>query len=406
MRVLLAWELGDNFGHVGTLLHIAEALQNRGCDVTLALQNLAGAGSLLAHTNIRIMAAPYARVKPKVRPAESGHVITYADDIRNCGYEDEEELAALIRGWDGLYDSVKPDILVVNSAPTALLASKGRVFKTISVGSGYELPPQSSPMPFMRFWERPDMEDLAKREWRVLSVVNAAQRLLKRPMFKNLADILKSDAEFLMTFPELDHYMHLRKKGFYVGPFFVSDKGRSTFWPEGRKNKRIFAYLYPGRPVFAPVLQALKVLPHDVILVAPKISSKQIKQLETERFRIFDTPIRLDALASECDLCITHGGSSTFAQFLLKAVPQLVLPNHIEQMMTAKRIEAAGVGLTAHAGMPFEQIENRIAALLNDQRFKDHAKEFASKIKKFDPLRQADMLAGKILDSIKTDQKI
>ena len=56
----------------------------------------------------------------------------------------------------------------------------------------------------------------------------------------------------------------------------------------------------------------------------------------------------MDMVTSQCDLGITNGSSSTTAQFLLAGKPVLMMPLHVEQLLSSRAIAAAGYGITVN----------------------------------------------------------
>lgn len=396
MRILLAWELGDNFGHIGKLIELGEALKLRGADVTLALQNPYGVGKFIGATSLKILPAPYGRVKPKPQ-SKAVDVLSFADDVGLCGYDNPDGLAGLIRAWDGIFTLVQPDILVANSAPTALLAAQPYPFKKVSTGLGYEVPPQTTPMAPLRFWEQADMQKLQAQEQAILGNINGALKLLGRPPLHAFCEMLQADAEILNTFAELDHYGE-RNNAAYYGSFYSADQGEAWHWQEPHAGRaRIFAYIYPGRAGFTSLCEALQKAPHDSIMVSPGLTAADAQKLSTGGLRVASSPLKLALLKDQADLCITHGGMGTVTQFLLRGVPQLILPNHIEQMMTARRVAQHGLGVMATGRLTPAQLSGIISKMLLDTRLKQKTMGFAEKYHGYDQTHVAGQLAEKIM---------
>ncbi len=352
MRALLVWELGDNLGHAGKLIRIGEELAKRGVKVFIALQDTLKAAPFLTNPDITLLAAPYGRIRPQRPAGPRQAVLSYADDVALCGYHRPPELAAMIRAWDGLFDLVQPDLLLADSAPTALLAAQARPFVKVVTGMGYSVPPCATPMPPFRYWEPEDMEELQNREARLLSVINAAQAMLGRPPFAAFQDILRSDAQLISTFAELDHYPQ-RDAGEYVGPFFMSDRGAAVQW-HGRQDRKIFAYLYPDRKSFGNALEALKLLRQDVILVAPGIASDLAQPYQSPHLRIHAAPVQLEGLFAQADL----------------------------------------------SRMSPEDIRAGMAAVLDDPAYRSAAQGFAQKYKDFSTQAQAETYTDRLLSLV------
>ncbi|MEK7801193.1 MAG: nucleotide disphospho-sugar-binding domain-containing protein [Pseudomonadota bacterium] len=398
-RVLLTWELGDNFGHIAKLIKMSPVLRRAGFDVFIALQNIAGVAPMLHGLDATILAAPYARIKPPSNPTRP--VLTYADDLRPCGYDRPDELAALIRAWDGMYQLVKPDILIVNSSPTALLAAIPYDMFKVNIGLGYEVPQVSQPMPALRYWENNDKDALSEHENSVVRIINAALALLGREPISSIKDILSTDLSLLTTFSDLDHYP-LRENGHYVGPFFIEDAGLDIAWTPRRSKdtKRIFAYLSHGQDIEA-VIKALHQSPHDVILVARKLSAQNVKILSSNpHLRVFTEPVKIGGLVADADLCITHGGAGTFVQFLLGGIPQIIFPIHIEQLMAAKRVEQIGVGVIGQSHGDARKVTDLIEAVLSNKDYKKQADIWAKIHAGYSVNRQAEEIVNCILSKM------
>ncbi len=56
-------------------------------------------------------------------------------------------------------------------------------------------------------------------------------------------------------------------------------------------------------------------------------------------------PVRMADVGREADVGICHAGVGTVESLVTSGKPLLLLPQHLEQMMTGKRIAAMGAGL-------------------------------------------------------------
>ena len=403
MKVLFAWEMGRNFGHVTYLAEVARPLAKNKAELFFALQNPASIRPFAEGLDYKVLQAPYFPVRPP-RPGgkQRGPSLIYPDDLRPCGYDSPADLAGLILAWRSLYDLVRPDVLVVQHAPTALLAARGYKFKKVTLGAGYDVPPRSTPMPLLRYWEEIDDDVIRNHEALVLDNINEALSIAGLSKLKKFSDILETDATFLTTFEELDHYPARgalgKHKPNYCGPFFSLGSGQIVNWDKGAA-KRIFAYIRPDMLHFGACMEALSRLPadHDVIVAAPGIPDKAKAQLESPHFRIVDGAVKLDKIIRTCDLGISHGSPGIAAAFALNGVPQLLLPGHIEQMMFARAVgrTKSGRGLVGEFGS--SEVLKLIGRLLNETAFKEAAKALANKYKDYDPSKLAEQIAGDIV---------
>jgi len=99
--ILLAWELGAGFGHVGPLVRLAQALASCGHRPVLALRDVVAPRPLLADAPFEVLQAPVWH-RPAPPRGRSFAFAGYADILATAGFAREEELAALIAAWDAL----------------------------------------------------------------------------------------------------------------------------------------------------------------------------------------------------------------------------------------------------------------------------------------------------------------
>src|SRR5690606_6735690 len=86
---------------------------------------------------------------------------------------------------------------------------------------------------------------------------------------------------------------------------------------------------------------------YDIIVSAPGLSEKNIKELSKPNLRIFAEPVKLGKLLKQCDAAIGHATTALSSAFLMSGTAQLMLPVDIEQLMFARAIgrQKAGLGL-------------------------------------------------------------
>ena len=406
MRVLLAWEIGRNLGNVTKLVETGRALaRKRGAnkpELFFALQNPAVISSHASDLQCQVLQAPFHAPREGAPDPQRGPALIYPDDLRAWGYDNPKILAGQIQAWRSLFDLARPDVLVAQAAPTALLASRGLGIKTLTFGTGYDVPPAASPMPSMRYWEQIDPPVLLGREEHVLRNINRALNELVLPVVPSFAELLNVDVELLTTFEELDHYPRraevTSRKPKYIGPFYSLDVGDTLTWSRKAK-KRVLAFVAPGLPHDQACLQALMGLPaeYDVIVSVPGIPDKIKAQIEKPNLRVVAGPVRLDGLLKTCDLGISHAGAALSSALAAHGVPQLLLPGTIEQLMFARALGRTNSarGMVGEFGPP--QIIALAERLLAEPEFKKAAQALAKKYKGFNSGKLAGNIATEIV---------
>src|ERR1700752_5145812 len=108
MRVLLAWELGGNWGHLATLLPIATALRARGHEAVFAVRSLdADLGALVDES---FACLPYPMALTPLRQMQGQSVLSHAEVMLRCGFGQVDILCHLVHTWQSLLKLVRPDV--------------------------------------------------------------------------------------------------------------------------------------------------------------------------------------------------------------------------------------------------------------------------------------------------------
>jgi hypothetical protein len=387
-RVLVAWELGAGWGHVARLRPLATALRQRGHEVVVALRDIAVTGKLFVREGVPCLAAPFKLGWPEnsIRPAQ-----TFAHVLHNVGFASFDELDSLACAWESLFDLIDPDVIVFDHSPTALLASRSINAKRVLLGDGFCCPPAGESLPPLAPWRSVDIAKATTDESRTLAIAN---RILKvrglRPLDR-LADLYQdADAQFLTTFAELDHFGP-RQDGAYCGPG-VCSLGRSVEWPIANSNARAVAYVRPT-PQLPTLIKALNSHGIETLMYCP--GDKPVGVRSSGLVRIFEHPIDLGRAAESADFAILNASHGTTAEMLLRGVPVLQLPLHMEQQLVAYRTVTSGTGLAANPAKP-EVFSAQIDRLLSDRRYRDTAWRFRDKYREFNAARATQTIADRV----------
>ncbi len=375
-RVLIAWELGEAFGHLARCLRLAEGLVARGHQVTLALKEVRLPTGQQLVPGISVLAAP--------RTPQAGPVgrspINYADVLRVSGFSDAQDVAARLNAWRGILNLTRPDVLVADHAPTALLAARIADIAYLSVGNGFAIPPDVSPWPSIRPWEAIPDPALSNAETLLDRVFDAALKALGYPKTARVRELFGAQ-DVLDTFVELDHY-DVRKAGRYVGPIVSVRQAMRADW-QSREGSRVLAYLRPSVPGFKAILQALARLDAEVLCVAPGLKPDVAKRFATRRLRIALTPVDLAPLLERADLAVGYGNSGFSTQALLAGVPLAMRPRYVEQALLARRVEALGAGKLLAGQIDAGGVTSALQDLLGNPTYRNAAGAFQERHRHF-----------------------
>jgi len=368
-RILLTWEMGGGYGHLVRLRAIAEPLLKKGHEVSIALHDPQLAPRYLDDLDLRWLPAP--SFTP--RPGKPLALKSFPEILLMQGFGDAESLYSRLRCWQGLYDSLDPELVIYDHSATAMLAFRGRPAKQFALGTGFFNPPRVSPYPLIRPWLKVETAQLERMEARVLDIANQAAKRAGATTMAQLHELFDIDGTALLTYPEIDHYEDRGDADYWGIP--PNPKGEAVAWPAG-DGPKIFGYLKPFKTLPA-LLGQLKARGAPCVIHLPKVPPKLAESLEGSCVRVTDKPVDIEQAAAEADVCICNGGHGTVATMLLAGKPMLILPQHLEQLIMAKRLSTIGA-CTVAPKLKERGMQAGLSALIEDPKFKAAAETFAS----------------------------
>lgn len=398
-RILFAWELGANYGHLTRQLTMAEKLRKQGHAIFFAVRDTKIAAQLLEPRGFAYTQAPFdtANRRPPQPPAN------YAEILLASGYADPHTLCGLVRSWLSLIRLSHADCLVIDHAPTALFTAYLTGLPTAMIGTGFEIPPDLSPLPSIRPWDNIVHDRLQQAEERVLDGLHTLTVSFGKPKLHRISELFRYANSLLVSFAELDHY-GVRDGQNYAGPLSSDFTGQQESWREADKP-HLFAYLRPSLPGFDPLLQALSKLPAEVIVAAPGIRRRPAEAPASDRFRLHAQPIALHAnLLQSADLVVSYAGAGTVSTCLLAGVPMLLVPQNVEQYLMSRCVETIGAGITAKQARNETQFSELLEQALYTPTYRQQAKAFAHRHAGFNP-EQTLSQAVRMIEALLPDGK-
>ncbi|GII90686.1 activator-dependent family glycosyltransferase [Sinosporangium siamense] len=120
------------------------------------------------------------------------------------------------------------------------------------------------------------------------------------------------------------------------------------------------------------VLDAVADLDIEVVATLPEEEQAKLTAVPDNTRLVPFVP--LDALAPTCSAVINHGGGGTFMTTLVRGVPQLILPFMFDDAMRARRLAAAGAGMSMEKGdVSTDTVRTKLLALLEQPSYKENA---------------------------------
>jgi UDP:flavonoid glycosyltransferase YjiC (YdhE family) len=387
-RIAFTWELGGELGHAMACSALARVFLSRGHRIAFMFRELHQLAYIADSPAYEVFQAPVSISEGR----DASPPASFADILLGCGYDTSAHLTGLLGGWLALFGRWKPDLVISDFAPTALLAARVLKLRRVAYGNGFAIPPRLSPLPPFRFDEAIAAEDVRKADAHALASVNGALAHFGAPPLAHLSDQFETDEDFLATFPELDSY-GVRPRVGYWGPRYSADAGASVHWPAG-SGKRVLVYLKKTQPQLDALIAALAASPHRVAAFIPELERERADKLRGPRRIVSERPMRLAPLLAECDLFVSTGGNVCVGT-LMAGVPQLVFPSQYEQYITGRRIEQLGVG----AWVKFTATAAEVGAALNsalEPRILAAARAYANRYPDYSPAEQQRRILASI----------
>jgi hypothetical protein len=239
MRALLAWEQGFGMGHVATFNRIAPLLAARGVEIVGAwapLSNIDRAHPAIA----RILPAPLSRAASSGQwnddliPKENA-VSSFASSLVSMGFDEERTLANNQTAWKNIFDLVRPDVVIADYAPGAVIAARGRV-PAINVGSWYSVPSHRNG--YLAPYDSEEFKDAALQDLLRNSINSALSQRNASPI-AGLGDLFPQDTSFAKGFPQFDGHAAWRERPTIPEPF-------NNVEPATTRGADVLAYLDPS----------------------------------------------------------------------------------------------------------------------------------------------------------------
>lgn len=369
-RALFCWEIGEGSGHVAPYLSFLAALSQDGWEVALALRNTSAADAA-ARARWPVFQAPVCLNEfTGIASTPANHTELYL----GFGFAHAGTLAGLAQGWRALFDAWRPDLVVANNAPVALLAAHGRRLPAVRLGTGFECPPGGARPPLLVPWHAEMEPRLERAEALALRNANAALREMGAPAVESLSPVLHEVPTLLATLPAFDDFPNREGRHEYLGLLPDGQEGRVR--PAGPVE--IFAYLRVGHARTADALSAIARSGLRAFACLPDATQGQCASLSTPRFEVRREPADLAAILPGVRAVVSYAGHALTLASLLAGKPLLLLPDHAEQRRTAERVATLGAGLAvATDGRP-AKVAAGLRKILEDAAFTQAALRFAN----------------------------
>lgn len=380
-HVLLIAEMGGELGHLATLSALSAALCQRGDKVTVLVRELARAVPHFSGQAVTLLQAPvWRRALPVQTPRGSMATILY-----RYGFASPSELYAYLQAWRDLVDLLRPDLLVLDYAPTAWLALRDRHVPLLVTGFAFGAPVPGQPLPE---WTMPSLTTAVTGQWpsleladverQVLATINECQHQDRLSPLASVSELFVADGMALSQLAELDPQQPWREPACYAGPLTPALVGKPVHW-QSSTSKRVLAYIKPGWPKLEILLQQL----HEQ---GVELEAFYRGPLPTEwqrwlgpTFRIGSQPLDLRSALCSADLMICHAGIGSLSLALGAGCPSLCLPQQTEQRGNSELVVQQGWGAQLTGDESLEQMAACLQSYWQHDGYRCRTREVAAR---------------------------
>ncbi len=375
MRVLLTWELGGNLGHLSPLAGAARALIDRGHEVWLSVPDLTAVHQVVDQDVVRVVHGPTLPHHPIAAPPR-----TWADVVRPNVFRDPRLLANGLRAWRALVRAIAPDVLVFDSSPMAMLATRDLPLRRVVFDLGWSVPPPTTPLPPIQ--EGLTLADREAADAEAMAVIRAGCALAGIDAPDRLGALFDADATLIHAFAELEHYPQFPGRR-HVGPAFTTDAGDPPRWPVG-DGPKVFVYLKAEHPNTQPLLRLLPQLGARTVAYVPGLDPAAATALAGPRLHLSPRPLRIRDVLADCALAACHSMAGTGAAFVVAGVPVLAMPMYVEQILNARQAASHGLATFVPFGVRDDALRSLVERALS-ARSAAMVRRYARRLRGFDP---------------------
>lgn len=363
--ILCTWEMGSELGHISRLGAIVKALEAQNYRVFVALKDLSRAHDFFKDSQAVLLQAPTWLPNIKMqRP-----IASLADSMSLLGYLEADALHCLVTAWRSLINLVKPDLVIFDYSPTAMLALHQEPVAKVLVGSGFADPVPGSPIVDWRPYAAQD-QVVQRQESRVLGVINQVLQRDGIARLTCLADLFAVDHSFITIFRDFDLYSKIRKGATYcIGAGFNFVRSAPSSEVGVDSVPRIVAYLKPSYPHFTLLVQALAECNAPVFIVCPRGNPEVLQPFASNTLAFSTDVIDLPKAISTADLFVGHGNSGSVKESLILGKPVVVLPIQLEQLLIGQKLQSLGLGKIVERMTTAQSLAVELNKMLSDDTY-------------------------------------
>lgn len=297
---------------------------------------------------------------------------TWGEFMGDFGFRDPEFLSRQIAWWRETIRVRGIALVIGDFAPCALLAARSLGVPTVAVGNAYAVPPpglERFPVFLPRYAE------CIHDEARMVEAVNLAATPLGVPPIRHLPEVYASDAQLVRSLPIFDPYDGIREAPL-LPP--VADVGDI----DSGGGDEIFVYFSSTECSEPGIAEAVAGTGLPVRAFMPRMQPETARLLEAGGVAIETTAATTREIARRSRLLVNAGQHGTLCMALAAGIPQVALPQQLEQLYNALRVEERGVARVVEKGeRRAERLRRTILEAYRDEEMRRAAAALARELR-------------------------
>jgi hypothetical protein len=331
IRILLACEGGSGLGHVDSLAMFSRALGSAFVYDGVHYSDDA-LKAFAAFCDESFKGPAFLPSAARAENKASLESWSWANFLERCGLGNVQALAPSLNWWRSTLQARHVDLVVCDYAPRALIAARMLGLPVVLTGTAYSVPPNGLER-FPAFLDRSLTSTVD--EAAMVRKLNAYCGIRGLPELRVLPDVFASDVKLPQGLSFLDPYGGLRTEPLLPRPSNFSRLMAGA-------GDEIFVYLSNIAADPDHMLDALDALGAPVRLFVPWLDPAKAAALRARGIVVEDKLLDPDDIARRTRLMVLYGQPGTTALGLASGIPQVALPQHIEQIVHAERAARHG----------------------------------------------------------------
>lgn len=394
LKLIFCWELGDDLGYLTKALTLRRIF-DESIEFYIVARDIVLASELDWPGQVKLLQAPiWLRSHPQASKAES-----LAEILFYKGYDSHQHLKTLADAWLILFNAIKPDILLFDHAPTALLAASSLKIPKIIVSNPYLTPPpgtQTISLISEQYYNEVKAADLHSH---VVTVINHIRVDYGAEPLKLLSDLFDVNATFLSGFSKTDYFSKFRSQVIYCGSALTTSVStRHPVWKEGFSQKLV-GYLKRRDQRSEKILQVLAAMQARALCFYSNSSRSEISQFENSSIVATNLPFNFSEACKQASAVICHGGQGVVNEALYRGIPLILIPTQAEQYFIANKIKSLGSAIVIEPSESMLDIETKLKEFFSNALYQEKASYFAQEVFNIDPDKIQQQLKETLINS-------